>query len=468
MNDPLVLKRSAPIAAIALLQSVLPAAIIAGSLVVIAHVQNVVFDQSLLTLAAVSVALSLLILQRPRSEAAGLKFHLISMTADLVLRWVVLLGFLIMLGYVTGMTSTYARQVVVPWAVISPAVVLIVLIVLQWMMRKTVLAPENRRSAVIVGCNDTSISLAHRLVDHPELCMRVVGMFDDRSAERLGELGQFKLLGKLTQLAEYARNNKIDVIFIALQVRHIQRVKDLLDELRDSTASIYFVPDVFVFDLIQSRTLNFMGVPVVALCETPLYGYRGITKRLTDLALTIPLLLALLPLMLVIFILVKVTSTGPAIFRQARYGLDGRKITVYKFRTMYVTEDGGTIAQARKDDPRITGVGAILRKYSLDELPQLINVLQGRMSLVGPRPHAVAHNEQYRRLIKGYMIRHKVRPGITGLAQVNGCRGETSELSQMEMRVKHDLDYLRYWSPTLDLKILILTALRLLVDKNAY
>lgn len=468
MNDPVVLKRSFPIAAIALLQSVLPAAIIAGSLVVIAHVQDVVFDQSLLTLAAVSVALSLLILQRPRTDTEGLKFHLISMTADLVLRWLVLLGFLIMLGYVTGLTSTYARQVVVPWAVISPVVVLLVLVILQWMMRETVLAPANRRSAVIVGCNETSVSLAHRLVDHPELCMRVVGMFDDRSAERLGELGDFKVLGKLTELAEYVRTNRIDVIFIALPVRHIQRVKDLLDELRDSTASIYYVPDVFVFDLIQSRTMSFMGVPVVAMCETPFYGYRGIVKRLTDLALTIPILVFALPIMFVVMLLVKLTSPGPAIFRQARYGLDGKKITVYKFRTMYVTENGAEIAQARKDDPRVTPIGATLRKYSLDELPQLINVLQGRMSLVGPRPHAVAHNEQYRRLIKGYMIRHKVRPGITGLAQVNGCRGETAELSQMESRVKYDLDYLRHWSPTLDLKILILTALKMFFDKKAY
>lgn len=468
MNDPVVLKTSIPIAAIALLQSVLPAAIIAGSLVVIAHIQNVAFDQSLLTLAAVSVALSLLILQRPRTDTVDLRFHLISMTADLVLRWLVLLGFLLMLGYVTGLANTYARQVIVPWALISPIAVLLVLAILQWMMRETVLAPENRRSAIIVGCNETSLSLAHRLVDHPELCMRVVGMFDDRSTERLGELGEFRVLGKLLELKEFTRSNKIDVIFIALPMRHIQRVKDLMDELRDSTASIYYVPDVFVFDLIQSRTMSFVGVPVVAMCETPFFGYRGIVKRLTDLALTVPILIAFLPVMLVVMALVKLTSCGPAIFRQSRYGVDGKKITVYKFRTMYVTENGSEVAQARKDDPRVTPVGAVLRKYSLDELPQLINVLQGRMSLVGPRPHAVAHNELYRRLIKGYMIRHKVRPGITGLAQVNGCRGETAELAQMESRVKYDLDYLRHWSPTLDLKILILTVLRLFADKKAY
>jgi putative colanic acid biosynthesis UDP-glucose lipid carrier transferase len=412
--------------------------------------------------------LSLLILARPRTDIAGLRFHLASITGDLLLRWLVLLGFVITLGYVTGLTSTYTRQVIVPWAIISPAVVLAVLIVLQWMMRRTIMAAENWRSAVIVGCNETSVSLAHRLIDHPEFCMRVLGMFDDRSTERLGDLGQLKVLGKLTDLAEFIRTHKIDVIFIALPVRHIQRVKDLLDELHDSTASIYYVPDLFVFDLIQSRTMSIIGIPVVAMCETPFYGYRGIVKRLTDLALTIPILIVALPLMLVIMVLVKLSSPGPAIFKQARYGLDGKRITVYKFRTMYVTENGDEVTQARKNDPRVTPIGAILRKYSLDELPQLINVLQGRMSLVGPRPHAVAHNEQYRRLIKGYMIRHKVRPGITGLAQVNGYRGETAELSQMEARVKYDLDYLRHWSPALDLKILVLTALRLFADKKAY
>lgn len=468
MNQSVVLKSSMPIAVIALLQSVLPAMIIAGTLIIIAQIQGVAFDQSLVTLAAVSVALSLLILQPQRADAPAPRLHLISMTTDLLLRWAMLLGFLITLGYVTGYSNSMARQVVVPWAIIAPLLVLLVLAILQYLLRRTVLAPENQRSVVIVGCNETSISLAKRLRDHPEMCMRLVGIFDDRSEERLGDMGDLKLIGKLSELAEYARNTRIDVIFIALPVRHIQRVKDLLDELRDSTASIYYVPDLFMFDLIQSRTMGIMGVPVIAMCETPFYGYRGIAKRLSDLVLTTLVLTVALPVMLILALMVKLSSKGPAIFTQRRYGLDGNEIIVYKFRTMYVTEDGAHVAQAKKDDPRVTPLGAILRKYSLDELPQLINVLQGRMSLVGPRPHAVAHNEQYRRLIKGYMIRHKVRPGITGLAQINGCRGETQELAQMQARVNYDLDYLRHWSPTLDLKILLLTALRLFTDSKAY
>ena len=294
------------------------------------------------------------------------------------------------------------------------------------------------------------------------------GPSSDRSVDRVEPMGDFQMLGRLKDLVGYVQAHKIDVIFVALPIRHIQRVMDLLDDLRDSTASIYFVPDVFVFDLIQSRTAEIMGIPVVALCETPFYGYRGVMKRVTDLSFTLGIMVFALPVMLVIAMLVKLTSPGPVIFQQPRYGLDGHEILVYKFRSMTVTEDGATVTQATKQDARITPIGRILRKYSLDELPQLFNVLEGRMSLVGPRPHAVAHNEQYRRLIKGYMLRHKVLPGITGLAQVNGCRGETAELEQMQARVNYDLDYLRHWTPSLDFKILVKTAQKLLHDSKAY
>ena len=204
------------------------------------------------------------------------------------------------------------------------------------------------------------------------------------------------------------------------------------------------------------------------MCETPFYGYRGILKRITDVVFTVCGLLLALPVMLLLALLIRLDSRGPVIFKQRRYGLDGHEIVVYKFRSMYVTEDGGELTQATQDDPRVTRMGRFLRKFSLDELPQLFNVLQGRMSLVGPRPHAVAHNEQYRKLIKGYMLRHKVLPGITGLAQVNGCRGETKTLEQMESRVSYDLEYLRKWSPWMDLKILLWTVLRVVHDSKAY
>lgn len=468
MTEPVVLKRSMAVAAVAALQTLLPPVVVVLVLVLTAVLFREPFGPFFVALAAIAALLTLVVLRAPRDRGLTVQISRLQLATDVALRWGIILGLLLALGFATGFAVNYPRSVVLPWALLSPIAIYVGMRSLQRLMRKVVLSRENLRSAVVVGANESSLSLAQNLADHPELCTRLEGFFDDRSADRLGDLGEFRLLGTLAELADFVRDRRIDVIFIALPIRHVQRVMALLDDLRDSTASIYYVPDVFVFDLIQSRTGEIMGIPVVALCETPFYGYRGVFKRLTDMVLTLGIMIPAIPLMLLIGLAVRLTSRGPVIFRQRRYGLDGREIVVYKFRSMYVTEDGGEIRQARRDDDRITLVGRILRRYSLDELPQLFNVLQGRMSLVGPRPHAVAHNEMYRRLIKGYMIRHKVLPGITGLAQVNGCRGETTDLSEMQARVDYDLDYLRRWSPILDIQILLLTVVRVFGDSKAY
>jgi putative colanic acid biosynthesis UDP-glucose lipid carrier transferase len=242
----------------------------------------------------------------------------------------------------------------------------------------------------------------------------------------------------------------------------------MMEALHDTTVSIYYVPDVFVFDLIQSRATDIDGVPVVAMRETPFHGYQMIAKRILDVVLAVAMIIVLAPVVAVAAMLIKLSSPGPVIFKQRRYGLDGDEIYVYKLRTMRVVESGEEIVQATRGDSRVTRIGRFLRRSSMDELPQLFNVLQGKMSLVGPRPHAVAHNEQYRRLIKGYMVRHKALPGITGLAQVSGCRGETERLEEMERRVSFDLDYLRSWSLILDLQILLLTVVKVWRDEKAY
>jgi putative colanic acid biosynthesis UDP-glucose lipid carrier transferase len=310
--------------------------------------------------------------------------------------------------------------------------------------------------------------LADRIARTPNVGYTVEGFFDDRNPERLGTNADVRILGDLSQLAAFVKVMRTDVIFVALPVRHVHRILRMIEDLRDTTASIYYVPDVSVFDLVQARSGELLGIPVVAVCESPMSGYGGLVKRATDLIFASLILAMIAPFMILIAAMVRLSSSGPVVFRQRRYGLDGEEITVYKFRTMTVSEDGETIVQARRNDPRITRVGRFLRRYSLDELPQLINVLQGRMSLVGPRPHAVAHNEEYRRLITGYMRRHKVLPGITGLAQVNGCRGATANVEDMQARVNYDLDYLRRWSPVLDLSILFRTVSTVLGQKNAY
>jgi putative colanic acid biosynthesis UDP-glucose lipid carrier transferase len=320
---------------------------------------------------------------------------------------------------------------------------------------------------VIVGANDTGLSLAERIREYPYLLMEVRGYFDDRDESR-SSASNMLLLGGVSDVAAYVREHGIQMIFISLPMAQQPRIRKLLDDLHDTTASIYFLPDVYIFDLMQARFDNVGGVPVVAICESPFYGVDSVVKNISDFVLAFLILILLLPFMLCIALAVKLTSPGPAVFKQRRYGLNGEEIIVYKFRSMTVSEDGPNIVQAQKNDQRLTRIGAFLRRTSLDELPQFLNVLQGRMSLVGPRPHAVAHNELYRKLIKGYMLRHKVKPGITGWAQVNGLRGETEDLEKMQARIEFDLHYLQNWSIWLDLWIIVRTVWVVLRRDNAY
>jgi putative colanic acid biosynthesis UDP-glucose lipid carrier transferase len=276
------------------------------------------------------------------------------------------------------------------------------------------------------------------------------------------------MLGKTEDMVQYVREHHIKMIFISQPISAQPRIRKLIDELQDTTASVYFLPDVYIFDLMQARFDNVGGMPVIAIRESPFMGLNSTVKRASDIVLSSIILLLLTPLLLVIALAVKLSSPGPVIFRQRRYGLYGEEIIVYKFRSMTVMENGATVTQASRNDQRLTRIGGFLRRSSLDELPQFINVLQGRMSIVGPRPHAVAHNEQYRKLIKGYMLRHKVKPGITGWAQVNGLRGETATLDKMEARIQYDLDYLRNWSLWLDLWIVLKTIKVVLARENAF
>jgi len=468
MTEPVYLKNSGKVGLIALLQFLSPAVLVVLVLLMVTSAQGVAFDQYHRALAVLSGTLSLLILQVRRNGRPLMMTHPVRIGLQLLLRWLAIVLMLLAAGYLTQFNTSFARNVMVTWIVLVPMTVIPVALLLHMERRRITMSRENVRSAVILGYAPHSRKLADQLKAHPEMCTRMLGFFDDRGPERLGAMNDYALLGGLADLPDYVRTHNVDVIFIAMPIRHLDRVMNLLDDLHDSTASIYYVPDVFVFDLIQSRSGDILGTPVVSLCETPFYGFRGVLKRCTDITFTLAGMIAVLPVMLLLALLIRVTSRGPVIFKQRRYGLDGHEIVVYKFRSMYVAEDGDEIWQATRDDPRITPIGKILRSYSLDELPQFINVLQGRMSLVGPRPHAVAHNEQYRRLIKGYMMRHKVLPGITGLAQVNGCRGETRTLQEMEARVSYDLEYLRNWSPLLDLKILLLTVVRVFHDSKAY
>ncbi len=314
----------------------------------------------------------------------------------------------------------------------------------------------NARNFAIVGINELSFQLAENIEASPQMGLRLVGFFDDRPRERTPDIPAAlgRQVGTIQDLVEQARRGAVDRIYITFPMRAEARIRRVLDQLGDATASVYVVPDFFVFQLLHSRWTDILGLPVVSVFENPFYGIDGLAKRLSDVCFGGVLLAAAAVPMVVIALLIKLTSPGPIFFRQRRYGLDGREIHVWKFRTMTVCEDGPQAVQAKRNDSRVTPLGAVLRQLSLDELPQLFNVLEGSMSLVGPRPHPNALNDEFRTRIGGYMLRHKVKPGITGLAQVNGWRGETDSPEKMKKRIEFDHRYIREWSLWMDIQIL--------------
>lgn len=325
---------------------------------------------------------------------------------------------------------------------------------------------------LIVGANPLGRTLARALLRQAHPRVQLAGFLDDRRIPRAEDPTQSleaPLLGTTQRLGECVRARHIDRVYFALPMSAQPRIRALLEQLGDTTASVFFVPDIRLAEPLRVRLETVAGLPVVGVCDTPFRGARAVYKRIFDMAVAVPALLVAAPLMLAIAAAIRLKMPGPILFRQRRYGLDGAPIEVWKFRTMRVQEDGAVVRQATRCDDRVTPLGAFLRRTSLDELPQLFNVLRGEMSVIGPRPHAVAHNEHYRRLIRGYMVRHKVRPGITGWAQVNGARGETDTLEKMERRVAYDMEYLAHWSPAMDVRILWRTAVQALRgDDNAY
>jgi putative colanic acid biosynthesis UDP-glucose lipid carrier transferase len=425
-----------------------------------AYVEGGVYPEYLL-LAVVSFALTF---PGPSRLLMSLRVLLV----DVLLSWGTVFALLAAAGVATGYLRIFPKDLLLAWVLLVPATDALAWLVLRRTAPVLARLQGPKERVLVVGMNTQGRHLAASLRASPYLNMEVVGFVDDRCRERLQADDQFALLGRFEHLGQIIQTQRINHIYISLPMASQPRILKILDDLKDTTASIYFLPDMFVTDLIQSKPTVLCGVPVIAVCDTPFRGLNGLLKRGSDIVLSSLILLLLAPALAGIAVAVKLSSPGPVIFKQRRYGQDGEEILVYKFRSMTVAEDGPQIRQAQRDDKRITPLGAVLRKTSLDELPQFINVLQGRMSIVGPRPHAVAHNELYRKLVKGYMVRHKVKPGITGWAQVNGYRGETDTLEKMERRIEFDLDYLRNWSLKLDLMIILKTVRLVFKDQQAY
>ncbi|NDV26507.1 undecaprenyl-phosphate glucose phosphotransferase [Desulfovibrio sp. JC010] len=362
---------------------------------------------------------------------------------------------LLLSAYAFKVSSIYSRRVILAAMFLWPVLLCVERVLLRKIVFRIFAENVAARRAVVAGCGKLGRSLSAWVDDNPWAGIRIMAFFDsvecDCESNSLCE-------GTLDDLPAYVNKNHIQLVFVALPMRDESVLNELLLRLEDSTAQIYFFPDMSIFKhLMGGDVAHVAGQTAIVLRSSPFEGMNGFLKRMEDLIISSMILIMISPLMLLIALGIKLTSKGPVLFRQWRYGLEGEPFQIYKFRTMKVLENGYSFTPATDRDPRITWFGRFLRKNSLDELPQFLNVLAGSMSIVGPRPHAVKMNEDYRKHIPGYMLRHISKPGITGLAQMNGYRGEIKNDEDMQKRISFDIEYLQHWSVLMDLKIILKT-----------
>lgn len=397
-------------------------------------------------------------------RGVGLGAEIISVASN----WLAVIILFILVDFFFKPTDLYNRELLLTWFLVTPIELICWHAILRAFLSTVRETGHNTRAVAVYGATELGKEVREKITDMPWAGYDFVGFFDDRNFEQ-GRRQVDQIEGGHAELVARAKAGEIEVIFIALPLRAEKRIKTLLDELADTTVSVHMMLDVFSFDLLSARWIDLNGMPAISIFESPHIGINSMGKRTLDLVFGVMILLLIILPMLIIALGVKLSSSGPVLFKQTRYGVNGQEIGVLKFRSMRVMEAGdGEVKQATKNDSRITPFGAFIRRTSLDELPQFLNVIGGSMSVVGPRPHAVSHNEFYRGQIHGYMLRHKVKPGITGLAQINGFRGETDTLDKMEGRIRYDLEYIRTWSLWLDIKLIFLTVFKGFVDKNAY
>lgn len=388
---------------------------------------------------------------------------------NLASAWGMVIAVLVIGLFATKVGTEFSRLWVGRWAVAGFLALIAFRIAIRGGLRLLRRHGFNLRFVAIAGAGDLGRDVARRLAASPWTGLKVVGLYDDDPRVQRQELEGVPVRGGLHRLPHDVAELGIDQVWIALPLQHGKQVSALVKHLSRLPVQVTFVPDIYGFQLLNHSIGEVAGFPIIHLMKSPLSGAKGVVKEIEDRILASLILLAASPLMLLIILGIKLTSPGPVFFRQLRGGLQGERIWVWKFRTMkHQAEPPSDVLQAMPGDTRVTALGALLRRTSMDELPQFFNVLKGDMSIVGPRPHAVEHDEFYRRQIDAYMLRHHVKPGITGWAQINGWRGETGEILKMEMRIKHDLYYINNWSLWFDLRIIFMTVFMIFIDKNAH
>ena len=409
---------------------------------------------------------SLLMLMVYRERGIYSKHHAHSMMANafaIFKAWFIVTVALVSIAFVTKQSAVYSREVLLVWFTLGSVVQIAIHTATFYFARETA-QPEN---ALVIGAGEVSQYLTERINGNPWMADRVVGVVDNHEQALLDwRVKGVPTLGSIKDLKDIINQRNITALYISLPVDEIALMKKIHLENLDKNLNVYWLPPVYDLTLINPNIKQIGNVMVFSLSENRLTGQRSYNKKFLDYGLSITALVLLSPLLLLTALAIKLTSKGPVLFKQKRHGWRGEVFNVWKFRSMRAHKEGdGKITQASQHDPRITAVGRFIRKTSIDELPQLYNVLNGTMSLVGPRPHAVEHNNFYSEKIEDYLTRHNIKPGLTGLAQVNNCRGETKTVEEMRRRVEYDLEYINNWSNKLDIKIIIKTLFVLFSDK---
>lgn len=444
------------------------ALLVAGSLLLLALLKTGEIGVSYRLLAVISVLLLFVIYssQGVYRRAAGY----LSGCYRLAISWGSVLLVLTLIGFLTKTSEVYSRQVFVTWALLGFVLQAVAYINIKFFSDRYREKYARVIPALVVGSGSLANHLKSSLNANRWIPDKVVGhVCLGSEVDACSDEGTIVVKDQQA-LREFIKDHGVKRAYLALSIEQSGKIGDMHLDLLDMNVDLIWVPDIYALNLLNHSVREVAGMPLIFLNESPLTSLRrgSIIKEMMDRSVALLALTLLCPVFLVTAIAVKVSSPGPVFFKQARHGWDGKIIKVWKFRSMKMhVENSGTVAQARREDPRVTRVGKFIRRTSIDELPQLINVLQGRMSLVGPRPHAVAHNEFYSDKINAYLARHRIKPGITGLAQISGCRGETETLDKMQRRVDYDLEYINNWSVWLDIKILIKTPVSLF-SKDIY
>ena len=394
--------------------------------------------------------------------------------SNLTVAWFTVALCLSMITFFTKSGENFSRLWVI-MTFLSTYAIMITTRVAVWSYSRSVSRKDGQqRCVVVIGSGQLGKRACDAIIEERWAGLKAVALFDDDPATHHSSYREVEVKGNIQQALAFieerrqADKHAIKEVWIALPLSASEKIQKLQAELKNTATNIFLVPDLFGADFSRYSVVESAGLMMINLSATPMIGNSERIKRVEDIVIATVMGLVLSPILLITALAIKLGSRGPVFFKQRRYGLDGKEFSVWKFRSMSVSQDGDNVPQATQCDARVTRIGAFIRKFSIDELPQLINVISGSMSLVGPRPHAVAHNEYYREKVHGYMARHKIRPGITGWAQVNGCRGETEVIEKMQRRLRYDLEYIQNWSIALDLRILIKTLATVLFDRNAY